>query len=83
MYREIVALKAKNANLKVHLAVGGWNAGSLPFQRICESETKMATFAVNIIGYLRRHEFDGFDLDWEYPTGIYKSKFTTLCRFGS
>ena len=83
MYKQVVALKAKNANLKVHLAVGGWNAGSLPFQAICESMSKMERFAENLIAYLREYQFDGFDIDWEYPSGIYKRKFTALCRFVS
>ncbi|KAJ8966356.1 hypothetical protein NQ317_006815 [Molorchus minor] len=48
------ALKQKNSNLKTLLAVGGWNEGSTKYSTMAASSTLRANF-------------DGFDLDWEYP----------------
>merc|ERR1719239_1962921 len=75
-----MALKTANPGLRVHLAVGGWNMGTAPFQAITASEPVTRSFAENAISFLRQHGFDGLDLDWEYPGESHKTKFTTLCR---
>ncbi|CAG5124716.1 unnamed protein product, partial [Candidula unifasciata] len=53
--------------LKVLLAVGGWQIGSEPFIPMIKNEDNRGAFIGNVISYLRKHGFDGFDVDWEFP----------------
>ena len=83
MYKQMVALKQQNPDLKVMLAVGGWNHGAAPFTQMVATEQSRAEFVENSYNFLKQHGFDGLDLgkyyiliiviayglflDWEYP----------------
>jgi GH18 family chitinase len=60
-------LKNDNPDLKILLAIGGWNHGVETFSALVDNAADMETFANNVIKFLRRINFDGLDLDWEYP----------------
>lgn len=67
LYARTLALKKKNPDLKVLLAVGGWLIGSQPFLPVVISEESRDIWIRNVVKYLRKHGFDGFDMDWEFP----------------
>ncbi|CAL1532211.1 unnamed protein product [Lymnaea stagnalis] len=67
LYKQFNALKEKNPSLKTLLAVGGWTHGSQPFTDMVSSKASRQKFTQHAIEYLRTHDFDGLDLDWEYP----------------
>ncbi|XP_057314901.1 oviduct-specific glycoprotein-like [Hydractinia symbiolongicarpus] len=89
-YQKVVDLKKVNPSLKVLLAVGGWTheGGSYsPFSNMVQLSSTRKTFIANTIAYLRKYNFDGLDLDWEYPAASGRNsppgdreKFTMLCQ---
>ena len=62
MYKQIVALKEKNPDLKVMLAVGGWNHPAAPFTQVVSTEKAQKEFVENSYNFLKQHGFDGLDL---------------------
>ena len=49
------------------LAIGGWNEGSEKYSEMAADPVSRQTFARSALSFIRRHKFDGLDLDWEYP----------------
>ena len=66
-YRKFNNLKQKNPFLKTLLSVGGWKQGSLNFSIVAADPTKRAAFLRSSIELLQRYDFNGLDIDWEYP----------------
>ncbi|ROT67648.1 Pjchi-3 [Penaeus vannamei] len=62
------ALKQQNANMKAILAVGGWNEGSAKYSTMAADPARRNRFITSSIDLLKKHGFDGLDMDWEYPT---------------
>ncbi len=67
MYNRTMDLKKQNSNLKILLAIGGWNLGSGIFSIMVHNDTLRRVFVNNTVEFLLEHNFDGLDLDWEYP----------------
>ena len=63
MYSRTLALKRK-FNVKVLLAVGGWNFGSGLFSDMVKDDVTRRNFVQDATRFLRNREFDGLDLDW-------------------
>ncbi|XP_055374479.1 probable endochitinase [Condylostylus longicornis] len=61
------ALKEKNPNLKTIAAVGGWNEGSVKFSEVAKDPVKRRRFIDTAIEFVLKYNFDGIDMDWEYP----------------
>jgi chitinase len=61
----------KNANPRLRLvgSVGGW-VWSNRFSDMAASAASRRNFADSVVAFMRRHWFDGIDLDWEYPGDI-------------
>lgn len=67
MFTRFINLKNSNPNVKLLIAMGGWNEGSTTYSQVVASSTARATFVTSVYNFLERYGFDGFDLDWEYP----------------
>ncbi|XP_046990556.1 probable chitinase 10 [Schistocerca americana] len=81
LYERVMALKKANPKLKVLLALGGWSFGTQKFKAMSETRYTRQTFIYSAIPYLRKHDFDGLDMDWEYPKGTDdKKNFVLLLK---
>ncbi|CAF2370308.1 unnamed protein product [Rotaria sp. Silwood2] len=67
LYRRINALKKRNPKLKTLLGVGGWNMKSHAFSIMVHDDGKRRNFIFDTINFLHKHNFDGLEVDWEYP----------------
>lgn len=63
---QLVALRKDNPRLQVLLAIGGWGADH--FSEAAATENGRLVFARTAAAMVRKHDLDGLDIDWEYPT---------------
>jgi len=77
---------AHNAGTKVMVSIGGWTLSD-NFPTIAASSSKRALFASECNRLLKFYNFDGIDIDWEYPgfadhsgTANDKQNFTLLLQ---
>ena len=65
-YKKVTDLKAKG--IKVLLAIGGWNdsLGS-KYSQLVNDPARRTLFIAHVLEFIMKHNFDGLDLDWEYP----------------
>lgn len=57
--------KKKNPDLKIVISIGGWGADG--FSDAALTDESRSLFAETAIELMQEHDFDGLDLDWEYP----------------
>lgn len=67
-YKKLTKFKETNKHLKVLLALGGWNEGSQNYSELAGHPDRRAKFVKKSLEFIQRFNFDGLDLDWEYPT---------------
>jgi chitinase len=60
------SLKSKNPDLKILISIGGWT-WSKGFSDAVLTEESRKKFTDSAIDFLKRHQLDGLDFDWEYP----------------
>jgi chitinase len=62
----LVALKQQNPSLTVLVSVGGW-LWSGTFSDMALTPKSRGIFIDSVVEYVRQHQLDGLDIDWEYP----------------
>jgi len=58
-------LKLKKPTLNVLLSFGR-ESDSQKYSRLLSTKASRTKFIDHLIGYLREHNFDGIDVDWQY-----------------
>ncbi|KAH9400702.1 Cht9p [Tyrophagus putrescentiae] len=67
MIARTIALRKKNPHLTIMISVGGWGEGSTKYSEMVRTETNRKAFIQSAVDFIKQHDFDGLDLDWEYP----------------
>jgi chitinase len=62
----LAGLRREHPHLKLLVSVGGWS-GSGGFSDAALTPKSRERFALSAVAFVRRHDLDGFDVDWEYP----------------
>lgn len=69
LFQRVTELKHQNPKLKVLLAIGGWSFGTEKFKTMASNKYNRRVFIFSSLEFLRSREFDGLDVDWEFPRG--------------
>ncbi|KAF3481753.1 symbiotic chitinase [Arthroderma uncinatum] len=72
LMRRVTALKRRDPFLKVNIAIGGWafndpGSTATTFSDLAGSEANQRIFFKSLISFMATYDFDGVDIDWEYP----------------
>lgn len=73
-------LELKNDGIRVLMVIDGVNKGSLnAMVALSDKDDTRKVFVDNIMGMIKKYNFDGVDIDWEYPgvSSLDTSYFTT------
>lgn len=68
-YKSVTALKNRQRDLQVWIAIGGWamndpGATRTTFSNLAKSESAQAAFFESLITFMLANDFDGVDIDW-------------------
>ena len=64
MNKELV-LSYREKGVRIVLAIGGWGADG--FSQAVRTEASRTKFINSIMDIIKKYQFDGIDIDWEYP----------------
>ena len=62
----LTGLRRDQPHLRILVSVGGWT-WSKGFSDAALTAKSRRVFVASAIDFVRRHDLDGFDVDWEYP----------------
>jgi len=65
-FKVLAAVRRSHPHLKVLVSVGGWT-WSKGFSDAVLTPERRQRFVESAVAFVRRHDLDGFDVDWEYP----------------
>lgn len=67
-YEDFFRLRQLSPNSKLVLSVGGWGEGGQKYSDMVATSAGRRSFIDSVLDTMDRYkEFQGFDLDWEYP----------------
>lgn len=67
-YQDFLRLRELSPSSKLMLSVGGWGEGGQKYSDMVSTGAGRKVFIESVIDTMEQYkEFDGFDLDWEYP----------------
>lgn len=60
-------LRKISPDIKTLIAIGGWNQGSEKYSHMANTDDSRKQFAKNAVAFVEKYNFNGLDIDWEYP----------------
>ena len=60
----------------LQIGIGGWNEGSRNYSDLAGDPNRRARFVRQTSEFVRLHNFDGLDLDWEYVLVLFELKLS-------
>lgn len=76
---DLAALRERNPDLNVIVSVGGWGRCE-EFPEMAATPENRQRFAESTVAYIREHDLDGIDYDWEFPDEDETEDFTAILR---
>lgn len=78
LMQRLTSLKGSDLGLRVNIAIGGWSFNSpgptaTVFSDLAASEEKQRVFIKSLTSFMATYDFDGVDIDWEYPVATNRS----------
>ncbi len=71
---------AKSAGVRMIVSAGGWGQSD-GFATMAANNAARSAFITNIVAFMQKNDYQGLDLDWEYPeNSTQRSHFTRLVR---
>lgn len=67
-YERFNNLRKTNPHLTTMISLGGWEDGSEKYSDMAKDPVKRKRFVKSAVAFLKEHDFDGLDFDWEFPT---------------
>jgi chitinase len=67
-FKQLQVLKKKHPHLKTLISVGGWTLSG-PFSDAALTDISRQKLAKSCVAFMKKYDFDGVDIDWEYPGG--------------
>nr|XP_043893468.1 acidic mammalian chitinase-like [Solea senegalensis] len=77
---DLSLLREKNPHLPVLVAIGGAVFDNNKFISMASHPESRKTFIDSTIKFLREKNFNGINLDWEFPQSAHKDMFSILCQ---
>ncbi len=78
MYTRFVGLKEKNPSLKTMISIGGWqDFESTKYTQLVTDPQKTDKFVTSIVYFLKKYNFDGLEIDFEFPSSLVAQKDET------
>ena len=69
-YNSFNKLKEDHKNLKTLLSIGGDLPSVSPMSKMTSNKEWRKHFIDSSINFVKKYNFDGIDIDWEYPTDV-------------
>uniref|UniRef100_T1DQL3 chitinase n=1 Tax=Anopheles aquasalis TaxID=42839 RepID=T1DQL3_ANOAQ len=69
-FGRFIDLRRQFPDLKLHVAVGGWDHGGAPFSKMAAYRNRRQKFVKSVVEFMTRYRFDGIEIVWLYPGSV-------------